>query len=54
MYIYVLYCVILYYLCLFYLIDVYGVMVSVGDLEYVGVFGGLMILKMRFSLVNFG
>lgn len=54
MYIYVLHCVIIYHLSLLYSIDVYGAMVSVGDLEHVGAPGGPMIPKMRFSLVNPG
>ncbi|CAN6830444.1 unnamed protein product [Brassica oleracea] len=37
-----------------YSVDVYGAMVSVGDLEHVGAPGGPMIPKMRFSLVNPG
>ncbi|KAL0805928.1 hypothetical protein Bca101_098419 [Brassica carinata] len=41
-------------LSLLYSIDVYGAMVSVGDLEHFGAPGGPMIPKMRFSLVNPG
>ncbi|CAN7045644.1 unnamed protein product [Brassica oleracea var. botrytis] len=37
-----------------YSVDVYGAMVSVGDLEHFGAPGGPMIPKMRFSLVNPG
>lgn len=44
----------LYHVSMIYSIDVYGAMVSVGDLEYVGEPGGPMIPKMRFSLVNLG